>query len=96
MHPIVSRNEAIRAGLFKYNTGKPCQRGHESLRYTSTGQCIECSARRTRSVTVELHEKRRAARAGYLSVSIEVHPEDLRTVLDFVQALIDARNLMRS
>jgi hypothetical protein len=33
---------AAMAGLSKYNTGKPCNKGHLSDRYTASGGCVEC------------------------------------------------------
>lgn len=38
----MKRSEAKRLGLTRYNTGKPCIRGHLSDRVTSTGACLEC------------------------------------------------------
>lgn len=39
---LIARQAAKRAGLTYYFTGKPCLRGHISLRQTSTGQCRIC------------------------------------------------------
>lgn len=40
---IVSRQEAITAGLSRYYTGaRPCKYGHVCERETRTGRCIEC------------------------------------------------------
>jgi hypothetical protein len=36
------RYAAKQAGRITYRTGKPCKRGHDSDRYTSTGICIAC------------------------------------------------------
>lgn len=38
----MDRYTAIKRGLDKYNTNKPCKRGHLSDRYTSSGACIRC------------------------------------------------------
>lgn len=38
------RKEARALGLPNYTTGKPCKRGHICARYSSTGQCIVCTA----------------------------------------------------
>lgn len=38
----MKRNDAASLGLVKYNTGKPCTKGHLSDRYTSSGMCITC------------------------------------------------------
>ena len=40
----MSRKEARALGLKKYNTGKPCKRGHVADRWTSTAACAECCA----------------------------------------------------
>ncbi len=37
---IISRSDAIIAGLKKYFTGKPCKNGEQSERLTSNGQCL--------------------------------------------------------
>lgn len=39
---IISRAQAKELGLKRYFTGKPCKRGHISLRRATSGQCIEC------------------------------------------------------
>ena len=39
---IISREDAIRAGLPAFRTGEPCKHGHRSWRYVSTRNCIEC------------------------------------------------------
>lgn len=39
---IVSRQDALVAGLKRYFTGAQCPHGHTSARYVSTMQCIEC------------------------------------------------------
>ena len=37
-----SRAEAIAAGSAKYLPDRPCKRGHNALRYASTGNCSAC------------------------------------------------------
>ena len=39
----MKRREAKARGLPKYNTGKPCRRGHLSERYTETAHCVKCA-----------------------------------------------------
>jgi hypothetical protein len=39
---IISRDEARRAGLKRYFTGEPCQRGHVDEQYVAQGKCVEC------------------------------------------------------
>lgn len=38
----MTRKEAIAAGEKRYQ-GKPCPVGHNGLRYTSSGSCVECA-----------------------------------------------------
>lgn len=40
----MERKEAIKLGLYRYFTGKPCKHGHKAERYTFSGACIECLA----------------------------------------------------
>lgn len=42
---LISRQSALAAGLTKYFTGRPCVRGHISMRYCSNKKCIECDSR---------------------------------------------------
>ena len=37
-----TRASAQKLGRLYYKTGQPCVRGHNALRYTSTGKCVEC------------------------------------------------------
>lgn len=39
---VIERGEAKTQALRRYFTGRPCQKGHISERYTSSGTCIEC------------------------------------------------------
>ena len=39
---IISRQFAIKNGLDKYFTGKPCKYNHISYRYTKHASCITC------------------------------------------------------
>lgn len=43
MPEIISRKEAIKRGLKRFFTGKPCPRGHVALRYLASKKCIECA-----------------------------------------------------
>ena len=38
----MERAEAIRLGLKKYATGRPCKHGHNVERYTESGACVSC------------------------------------------------------
>lgn len=39
---IISREEAIKLGLKRYFTGKPCKHGHVGERLVPGGACVEC------------------------------------------------------
>lgn len=56
---IVTRQEAIKNGLGRYFTGKPCKRGHLCERYTSAKHCIKCDYEKNKS------EKGKARRKKY-------------------------------
>ena len=43
-YELISRKEALARGLKHYFTGKPCKRGHISLRLASVAGCCECHA----------------------------------------------------
>jgi 5-methylcytosine-specific restriction endonuclease McrA len=44
--PIVTRAEAVAAGLPRYFTGKPCKQGHVEERNTDRSYCYECVRQR--------------------------------------------------
>ncbi|PPV06093.1 hypothetical protein XbrCFBP1976_13735 [Xanthomonas bromi] len=48
---IITRADAIRLGLKRYMTGKPCKRGHFAERRTKQGDCTTCNQKRTEDVT---------------------------------------------
>jgi hypothetical protein len=39
---IITRKDAIKEAKSVYYTGKPCKNGHITLRYVTSGTCIEC------------------------------------------------------
>lgn len=39
---VISRKEALDRGLLRYFTGKSCENGHISERYTKNSACIKC------------------------------------------------------
>jgi len=39
---IMSRSDAKEFGFTLYRTGEYCKKGHNSWRYVSTGNCIQC------------------------------------------------------
>jgi 5-methylcytosine-specific restriction endonuclease McrA len=43
MVEVISRKQAMILGLTTYYTGKPCGRGHDTIRYASNHKCLDCS-----------------------------------------------------
>lgn len=63
---IMSRKQAIAAGIKKFYNGKPCVNGHLAMRYTQSGSCEHC-INPPRSEAAKAHdEKRRAERRELL------------------------------
>lgn len=46
-----TQSEASELGVKYYFTGKPCPRGHTSIRYTSNYVCVECDLQRKGSMS---------------------------------------------
>ena len=49
MRPIVTRQEALKQGLPRFFTGRPCTHGHVDEKYTNNEKCCECARIQTRS-----------------------------------------------
>jgi hypothetical protein len=80
----MNRTEAARAGLTRYDSGKPCRAGHYSPRYTSTGNCVACLAASRKSLV----QLRNATAQGWPRVETNVpkqHLPLLRTVVDLLR-----------
>lgn len=54
-----TQSEALKAGVTKYRTGKPCLRGHVADRWTLSGACCECNAERAAAMKASYREIRR-------------------------------------
>ena len=54
-----TRTEARSAGAKHFYNGKPCPRGHISLRFTSTGNCCECNKERSRIANMSEEQRLR-------------------------------------
>lgn len=55
---IITKEQAIEAGLNRYFTGKPCKKGHVSERYVkSKGICVKCSEDARKIYNAENKEK---------------------------------------
>ena len=87
----MDKSEAKRIGAKKYNTGKPCKRGHFSDRWVSTGMCCQClkdraideywkNPEKSREVAKEKYNKEYAA--SYYTKNKDVIRERNRKWLD--------------
>jgi len=63
--PATSRTAAKALGLHTYSTGKACSHGHLAARYTSSGNCVVCSANSARKWEAKNPEKLKEARRKY-------------------------------
>jgi hypothetical protein len=71
MNEIISRADALAAGLRHYFTGIPCKRGHQSIRWAKNCICVACSQEDSKAWReahperiLELEAERRAANPG--------------------------------
>lgn len=56
-----TQKAAIAAGSTRFNTGKPCLRGHYSDRDTVVGDCLQCRTARSKEKRKAIMEALRAA-----------------------------------
>lgn len=84
----MKRTEAARQGLHKYQSEKPCRRGHWVLRYTDTGACTSCVAIYNRGFRSQRINVRTS---GLDHVEIDLHPEDATQVRELARTLQLAR-----
>lgn len=55
-----ARQKAIAAGESHYDTGKPCIRGHYSLRNVNTRKCMECDRQDKKTLQINCADKVKA------------------------------------
>ncbi|HBV5156024.1 TPA: hypothetical protein MD021_002176 [Klebsiella oxytoca] len=58
----ITQREALELGLTRFYTGKKCIHGHDSQRYTISGECVQCNTDRARRQQQLRSEKLKAAR----------------------------------
>ncbi|EIZ8816807.1 hypothetical protein ACVZJR_003940 [Cronobacter sakazakii] len=58
----ITQAEALDKGLTRYYTGRPCTHGHDSQRYTISGECVQCNTERAKRAAQARSEKLKAAR----------------------------------
>lgn len=82
---IMTRTEAARKGLTFYSSGKSCKHGHDAVRYTCNGICVECNKANNSKLTKELRFGRNNRLVN--NFVYESHPDDHAALLAFAQAL---------
>lgn len=92
MHTLITRREAAERGLKHFYTGKPCKRGHDSPRFTTTGGCVKCGAFYTREYTKRYTKEAAANALG--AFRYVLHPDDHAAALAYCQALDMQRGRM--
>ena len=80
----MKRAHARATGQSTYFTGKLCNRGHDSYRYTSTGVCIKCSAENSEKYRKDIIAK---AKTVSVAVRLKVHPDDVEMLNAFALML---------
>ena len=79
--------EAKRLKMAKYFTGRPCRKGHRTLRYTNTGACIAC---------ISAYARERRNKINQFSFWVQLQDKhDIKAVKEFVDALNMAREFMK-
>lgn len=91
MFSILTRRQAAESGQKRYYTGRPCGKGHDCQRFTSTGVCTQCAAGYVKSYNSRLTKRMAAHAAGQFFYTL--HPDDHATVLALCQALDAARGI---
>jgi|SRR5208337_3465830 len=89
-----TRSEAVRKGLYRYYTGKPCRNGHTAMRYTMTSVCSECQKWRAQKYRHGVEEQRVAMRLNKVIVQYHIDRLDQQHLDEYIKALNDARDLM--
>ena len=59
-----TQREALDLGLTRFYTGKKCIHGHDSERYTLSGECVKCNNERARRQAKLRSEKMKAAKTA--------------------------------
>ena len=88
---FMERSEALRLGLSKYRTGRPCANGHEGERYTQSGNCCVCLVENMRKVAQEAGIYRRDFEAQTTEIFLFVYDEDLKDLEIFIQTRCAAK-----
>lgn len=90
-HEILTRQQAIENGKYKYFTGKPCKRGHLSQRNTITASCLGCLAGYQKANRRKVQVLAWLQSIDAHQVTYTVHPEDQHFVETFARYLNEWR-----
>lgn len=86
MTEIISRKAAHVAGSKRFYTGKPCNLGHLSERYTSSGNCIACTTYKTPTKHVIAHNAAWPKQSFAFMVTTPMPSyEEMQAALQYVQ-----------
>lgn len=93
MTPIISRQEALAAGLVQYFTGRPCKHGHVAPRFTEHRNCTECNKVKLTQHRKSNPDKVKASNAAHYAANAEQRREAQRqwNVANAVRAAERAR-----
>lgn len=89
----MTRKTAASRGMKKYYTGRPCNRGHLTLRYVNTGACCSCIAGYTREYRAALRPQRHKTHSIVVDL---IDVEDITLLVAYAKALNFQRELEKS
>jgi len=88
-YPVQTRDQALMQNRSKYFTGKLCRNGHASLRYASSGICVECQKEAQKAT----RGRKNQLRAGILiSVTLQVPKGDRQHIEEYAAELVKKNN----
>jgi hypothetical protein len=83
-----TRKQSENDGDKRFYTGIPCRQGHDSFRYTSTGNCCAC-------ITIYRRNYRKNNRKGMRLFQVYVYPQNLQPLKEMAKAMNVAVELMQ-
>ena len=84
---IITRQQAAELGRTFFYTGGFCKRGHKSTRYVLNGNCRMCVGTRGKENYNRMRLLKQARNEGMASVTVQVHPEDVKKIEGMALAL---------
>lgn len=84
---LITRQDAYKAGRDYFYTGKQCKYGHLSLRFVTTGACVQCNRERGKM----FYRTKHGASARLFFDNI--HPDDVEPIKQFVVTLQTQRDI---